>query len=159
MRVCEVKPRRGEWCSLSSNPSADLVEWWKMIRAYIHSACLHIYIYPDTRSLVLDLWRHQNPHNEKFKQTNVLTSTLSTPLLIRTYFSLRLSVICLSLPLYWIIFVPVCCRHRPGALSSHRRPLSVYHQLLRERTQQVGLWFTWDTEVMWLSFSPVFLYP
>ncbi len=74
-------------------------------------------------------------------------------------FLFQLSVICLSLTWYRFLMVAVSCRHWPRALSRHRWPLSIYHQLHRERTQQAGLWFTWDTEVMWNSLLPAVLYP
>lgn len=106
--------------------------------------------------------------NQNWKITDAITSLFSTLILCSHFplhplqvdtpssFSSWLSVICLYVLLYF--FGPVSCRHWPGALSSHRRALSVHHQLLWERNQQAWLWFTWDTEVMWLPSSPHFLF-
>lgn len=50
---------------------------------------------------------------------------------------------------------PLSSRHWSRPLSSHRWALSVHHQFLWEGTQQVGLWFTWDTEVTWHYIRPL----
>lgn len=50
---------------------------------------------------------------------------------------------------------PLSSRHWSRPLSSHRWALFVHHQFLWEGTQQVGLWFAWNTEVMWHSICPL----